>query len=94
MLLLTIVLRAVGGSKNPRGSSIVVGIICPHPLPVGIELTDCQNRGGRAWLPRFQQPCVHTAVVASVPHTLKYNDDTGYAYDAKGMYVVPAQERT
>ena len=35
--------------------------------------------------PQFRQPCVHTAVVASVPHTLKYNDDTGHAYDAKGM---------
>ena len=28
---------------------------------------------------------LHTAVVASVLHTLKYNDDTGHAYDAKGM---------
>ena len=28
---------------------------------------------------------LHTAVIASVPHTLKYNDDTGHAYDAKGM---------
>ena len=37
---------------------------------------------------------LHTAVIASVPHTLKYNDDTGHAYDAKGMLVVPVQERT
>ena len=41
-------------------------------------------------LPQFRHPCVHciqytAVVVASVPHTLKYNDDTGHAYDAKGM---------
>ena len=45
-------------------------------------------------LPQFRHPCVHciqytAVVVASVPHTLKYNDDTGHAYDAKGI-----QERT
>ena len=70
----------MGGYQNPKGGGeeVVVGI-CNLASLFGIGIT------GLPKFRQFRQPCVHTAVVASVPHTLKYNDDTGHAYNAKGM---------